>query len=665
VTRATPGQHAFTGGEISARIKGRSDLERIHTAVEEMTNMIAAPEGLAERRPGTRFAATTKSDAVAVLIPFEFSTAQAYVVEATAGAFRFFMNGGRIESGGAPYEVANSYTVADLPLLRWTQSADVLFLVCPGHPPRTLSRTAHTAWTLAEWVVRDGPYLDVNSGAITVTPSAVSGAVTLTASAALFAVSDVGRAVRLRVAAVWGWCRITAFSSATSVSATVETAFGGVSATAFWRLGAWGATTGVQPTAVTFHENRLAFAALQSVWLSCSGDFDNFAPTTEAGTVAADNAITLTAADDQVNVIRWLRSAFGVLIAGTSGGPFAIQASTTREALTPSNATMPRVHVAGAGDATPVRVGTNIVFPSRSRRRLHLLSADFAADGYSAPDLALVARHIAGRGIASMAYQQEPWSVVWLVLDDGGLAAITHVPELDILAWHRHQLGGTAVKILSVACVPASDRDELWLVVERRVNGATRRHVEILDAPFEPQNDADLDGCYFVDSGLSYSGPAVATLSGLSHLEGETVQVLADGAVHPDRVVTGGQIQLQQAAARVHVGLGSVARLVALDPGVPVAEGSSRGKPRRVDQVTVGLLNSQGGAIGLKSGRMEALPVRRSGNVMGDPPPLFSGDRNVKVESGWTRGVQVVAEQPLPLPFTVTGIVPRVSTLDA
>ncbi|BAI73179.1 hypothetical protein AZL_025410 [Azospirillum sp. B510] len=665
MSRATPAQYAFTGGEISPRIKGRTDLERIRNAVEEMTNMVAVPEGPSERRPGTRFANSTKGDASAVLIPFEFSTQQAYIIEATAGAFRFYRDGGQIVSGSSPYEVTHAYSAADLPFLRWTQSADVLFLVCPGHPPRTLSRTGHTAWNLAEWVMRDGPYLDLNSGPTTLTPSGTSGSVTLTASAALFAATDVGRLVRLRIANVWGWCRITAFGSVTSVTATVEAAWGGTTATAFWRLGAWGATTGTWPTAVTFHENRLAFAALQTVWLSCSGDFDNFGPTTENGTVAADNAITLTAADDQVNVIRWLRSAFGVLIAGTSGGPFAIQASSLREALTPINATMPRVHVAGAADVQPVRVATNLVFPSRSRRRLHLLNAEFAAAGYSAPDLALVASHITRHAVKAMAYQQEPWSVMWLVLDDGTLAGVTYVPELDILAWHRHPLGGTAVKVLSVACIPAADRDELWLVVERVVAGGIRRHVEILEAPFEPATAADRAGCYFVDAGLSYAGPPVTSLSGLAHLEGETVQILADGAVHPDRLVTGGQVALQVPASQVHVGLGTAARVVSLDPGVPVAEGASRGKPRRIDQVTVGLLNSQGGSVGLKGGPAEKLPVRHSGDVMGAPSPLFSGDMAIKVESGWSRAVQVVAEQTLPLPLTLSAIVPRISTMDA
>lgn len=149
MARSAPGIVAFNSGELSPTLRGRVDLSRYTSGCRTLLNMLVLAEGPATRRPGTRFVARTKNDGVARLIAFEFSTVQAYVIEVGAGYFRFYRNGGVIESSpGVPYEIANPYTVADLPLLRWVQSADVLYLAHPNHAPRKLSRTGHTAWTL-------------------------------------------------------------------------------------------------------------------------------------------------------------------------------------------------------------------------------------------------------------------------------------------------------------------------------------------------------------------------------------------------------------------------------------------------------------------------------------------------------------------------------------
>lgn len=661
--RVSPGQYSFTGGELSPLFASRADLERYAAAGREMVNAIPLPEGPLTRRPGTRFVAPVRGDAAGILIPFEFSVEQAYVVEVTAGAFRFYMNGARLEAGGVPYEVASPYGAADLDRLRWTQSADVLFLACPGHAPRMLSRTGHTAWTLTLFEPEDGPYLDVDLSDTSLTPSAAGGAVTITASAPVFAATDVGRLLRIGHDGAWGWCRITAVASGTEAAAAVKGDFAAAAATVTWRLGAWSDTTG-WPECVTIHQGRLVWGATRTapdtVWLSTAAGYTDYAPTMTDGVVAGDNAITLTSADDRVNAVRWLASAHGRLIAGTSGGPFAIEPAGDGP-LMPSNAAMRRGHVAGAAAVPPARVGGSLAYASRTRGRLWQLAYDWTAEGYSAPALSLAAAHLAGRGIRAMAYQHEPWSVLWLVLDDGMLAGVTHVPELQILAWHRHAIGGTDARVLSLAVVPGPDRDELWLLVERTVDGAVRRHVEVMEAPFAPSAPDDQAGAAFVDAHLTYDGPPVEELAGLDHLEGETVQVLADGALHPPRLVQGGAIALQGAASRVVAGLACPFRFLGLDLQLTLADGSTLGRPRRIDQVTIHRLDSLGGRVGIDGAPLETLPIRQDSDPIGEAPRWQSGTSAVRVGAGWARAVAVVVENADPLPMTITAIVPRLS----
>ena len=119
-----------------------------------------------------------------------------------------------------------------------------------------------------------------------------------------------------------------------------------------------------------------------------------------------------------------------------------------------------------------------------------------------------------------MDYQQEPFSIVWCVRIDGKLTGMTYNRLQDVVAWHEHDFGGTDAKCKSVAVIDVdTDDDQVWVIVERTINGATKKYVEYLT----PYNfNSDLEEIHFVDSGLTYSGASTSTLSGLDHLEGET-----------------------------------------------------------------------------------------------------------------------------------------------
>jgi hypothetical protein len=183
MARATPILTNETAGEMSPLLAGRVDLAKYHNTGEIVRNMIIRTQGPLSLRPGSEFIAPVKTHSKRVrLIDFQFSATQAYSLEFGDQYIRFYMNKGQILDGAAPYEIVSPYLEAELREIRFIQSADVMYLCHPNHAPRQLSRTGHTAWILTELVLQDGPYLEQNTGATTLTPSAATGDITLTAT---------------------------------------------------------------------------------------------------------------------------------------------------------------------------------------------------------------------------------------------------------------------------------------------------------------------------------------------------------------------------------------------------------------------------------------------------------------------------------------------------
>ncbi len=193
-------QTNFTGGEISPRAFARVDVRRYANSAARIENMLIGVRGEATRRRGTYFAGTVKVASGRVrLVRFEVSTIAAYVIEFGHLYARFWRNRARVESSpGVPLEIATPYTEAQLRELRFSQSADVLYICHPAHAPRKLSRTSPTAFNLSVITFINGPWQPENSTAVTLTPSAKFGSVTVTASSATFTADDVGRLIALR-----------------------------------------------------------------------------------------------------------------------------------------------------------------------------------------------------------------------------------------------------------------------------------------------------------------------------------------------------------------------------------------------------------------------------------------------------------------------------------
>ena len=163
--RSTVLLNNFTSGELSPELHARVDLAKYANGAKTLINWLPLIEGGMMRRPGMRFVNSAKFSATtARLIPFVFSTLQAYMLEFGNGYIRFYKDGGQIiDTAGNPVEVGTSYTEADLVKIKYQQRADVLYLPCPGFARRKLSRTSHTDWTLTIVQDQKGPFLDENT----------------------------------------------------------------------------------------------------------------------------------------------------------------------------------------------------------------------------------------------------------------------------------------------------------------------------------------------------------------------------------------------------------------------------------------------------------------------------------------------------------------------
>lgn len=672
--KASPLKDAFNAGEFSPLMAARVRIDKYVNALRKCFNMIPIVQGGVTRRPGTMFVAEVKdSSRVTRLIPFEFSVTQAYMLEFGNNYIRFFKDNGVIEtSPGNPYELVTTYSEAQVPDIKFVQSADVLYLVHPSHPPRRLSRVSDTSWTLTDITFTDGPYLNTNITTTTITPSATTGTgITLTASAAAFTLTtDVGRLVRIRHSATWGYARITAVASTTSATATVLRNFAATTASVDWRLGVWSATTGY-PSAVMFFEDRLFFAGNtnfpQRMDGSRSGAYDDFSPSDADGTIVASHAVSVTLNSSGVNAIRWMMDDEKGLLVGTAGGEWIVRPSTFSEALSPTNITAKRSTGFGSSKYQAVRAGKSTIYIQRSGRKVRELAYVYEVDGFRSPDMTVLSEHITEGGISFSDYQQEPWGIIWFVRGDGQLLGFTYERDQEVLGWHRHVIGGSFgdgdAVVESVAVIPNADAnaDELWLIVKRTVDGATVRYVEYLTPKFEAENSVD---AFFVDSGLTYDGTATATITGLDHLEGQVVSILADGAVHPTRTVTSGQITLVRPASVVHVGLGYESDIETLPIEAGAADGTAQGKTKRIHRVVIRLYKTLGLKYGPTAAALDTHTFRTSSDPTDAPPALLTGDISINWNSGYdTEGVMYF-RQDQPLPFTMLGIFPQLVTQD-
>ncbi|MCE1972924.1 hypothetical protein LWT57_23245 [Enterobacter cloacae] len=468
--------------------------------------------------------------------------------------------------------------------------------------------------------------------------------------------------VQWRYAATWGVVLITSVTSSTvAVGKIVSELPKAVTTnpTYAWANGAWSNDVGY-PSKVAFYKSRLCFAGRNKLWFSVASDYENFTPMSDGYAVQSDDAINVQIEADSTNIIQWLASSSSLLI-GTAGNEFSCSPSTTTSSFGPDNIQIVQESRYGSKGVNTTIVGDTVLFIQRAGRKVRAVTADYQSGTYSSVDLSVIAEHITASGIIDFTWQQEPDYVVWVLLNSGELVGLTYNAEQEVIAWHRHDVGGVVEAVSSIPD-PSGDRDDLWVVVRRTINGATKRYVEYLHATWDAYNES-LSDAFYVDCGLSYSGAATTTLSGLGHLEGKTVSILTDGAVHPDRVVTSGSVTLDWPASKASVGLPFTSELVTLPIEAGGTAGTAQSKIKRVSEMAIRFVNTLGGKAGIEGGNyLDTIPSRDYHDLMDQGPGAFTDDRKLTMPSVYDTNACIRVVQDQPLPMTVCAMYPRLWT---
>lgn len=454
-----------------------------------------------------------------------------------------------------------------------------------------------------------------------------------------------------------GTVTITSVASGTSAGATVGKWLGSnISGTTQWSEAAFSAVRGY-PRAVAMHEQRLVFAGTAhqptTVWMSKTDDFEDF----QLGS-SPDSGIAITLAANEANRINWIFSQKKLLI-GTSGDEWTLGSNSDVEAFSAVNVAAHRQSGYGSKFIRAILLNDVLLFLQRRGRKLREMTYNFGRDGWVAPDLTVLSEHITEGELVEMTFQQQPDAILWAVRGDGKLVGMSYERDQNVVAWHRHSTDGDFESVATIYGATAAD-DEVWFLVKRTIGGQTKRYIERFrpDARnvFEAQTKTDW---WYLDAATRYSGAATTTITGLSHLNGKTVGVLADGAVQPDKVVAGGQITLDKAATKVLVGLPFTSTLRPMKFEFDLQDGPTRGRKKRVNRVTVSLYKSLGAEASTDGEEWLWIYPRDFDDPMDTSPPPRTGDYGVVLAGNYSEDADIYVRQRLPYPLTVRAMVAK------
>jgi len=423
----------------------------------------------------------------------------------------------------------------------------------------------------------------------------------------------------------FGIVKITAITSATQATAQIVNGnlpeyLAGV-ATWRWSEGAWSDVNGY-PAAGALYKNALWAAASEAepfkLWKSALEGFDDFEPG-----INDDNALTRGLYGANTEAIRWLAPASYMAI-GTDGPEWVARPDEKGDTVRVNNLITEEATDQGSSYIPGIVLAGTTIFVDASRRALFGMRYDFRNDNWSPRNLSLLAAHILGQGVVEMVYQRNPWPLIWCLLEDGTLGALTYQPEQEVLAWHRHDLGDP-VESIAVLPVEGGRRETLFLAVRRKPDEV---HIERMVDRFRPERGQQSDEARYLFGGVSYDlADPQTTFAGLDHLEGRQVIALVDGNSHPPITVEGGAVTLNFAGRRVFIGLSYKSRYKTLPFDFGQPDDFQSGKPKRISGLAIAFRDTLGGVV--KMGKKIERIFRLGAAPLDQAPALYTGVRNV------------------------------------
>lgn len=583
------------------------------------------------------------------------------------------------------YGIGSPYGRADLFNIRYTQDADVLTLTCPGYAPRELRRMGPFSWVLSapplggSLAAPGAPTVAITPGTGTAYPKDVYYKVTTVAAdgkqeslpsgASLAANNDLtlvgasnaltwtdpgvpGRRfyvykAQLSATRVYGFLGETSGLTFTDDNVTPDYSRSPPSATLHVD------TPDTYPAAVTYFEQRRVFgggAQAQTLTMTRNGTESDLNVTYPS---QSGDAIQLRLKAQRQNSIRHLLPLGDLLV--FTGGTIWRVSSNDSGALLPDTAAARVQANEGANQVTPLLAGAAALFVEHTGKRVRDISVNtegLRGNVYVTDDRSIMAPHLFNDyTIVDAAFQRNPDKVAWFVRSDGVLLSLTYLPEQQIYAWAQHNTDGY---FESVCVVPENNQDVLYAVVRRTLRGVSYRVVERMAS----RQFATLADAFFLDCGLSYSGAPISRVSGLWHLEGQTVVVLADGGVEEAAVVDGA-IELTAPASKIAVGRRYVLDLQTLPVAVEAAAAAGQGTVKSISDVYPLVLRTGVMQIGRDADNLLDVPLRTDEDYDA-PPALRSEELDELLSEGFDRAGQLWLRSSEPVPFTLAAITMKV-----
>lgn len=462
-----------------------------------------------------------------------------------------------------------------------------------------------------------------------------------------------------------GFAKITEYTDAKNVKCSVYKdasdylwGFAYATPTRYWSIGSWNDDYGY-PRTVSFYQDRLFFGSTKSdpltIWGSQSGNYDDFFSHT---TPEDDDGVSFSLTSNQVNrPVSFI--SLSSLLAFTSSSEWVIRSGASNAAITPTSISAVQQSSEGISDVDPILINDRALFITRTGNYVRDMAYDYSTDSYRGDDLTLFNRDIfEGYSIVSWCSQTSPDNIIWACRNDGKLLSFTYIYGQKVQSWAIHETDGS---FESCASIPESTQDEVYFVVKRTINGETKRYIEML-----AHKSTDMNTMEYMDSCLSYHGEPASTFSGLEHLEGKTVQVLANGSYIGDFTVSNGKITIPYSASDAVIGLPYTSEFETLDIPIPRNDGTSFARQKKVSRVTIKLKDTYGGKVGVNNGEsgtfsnMATIDMRRP-EYIGGPALMYNEDYKTEPMAGYGDEAHIDVMQEQPYPITVLSIVAEVA----
>lgn len=675
--------------------------------------------------------------------------------------------------GAGTMTLPATYLAADLGLIRWAQSGDVVFLDAYGYKPRKIERRGTRSWSLVLYETLDGPFFATSGDSeIKMSINAGRSTGTLTATRPYFKSSHVGalfrlftpgynlafslgqadcfspavrvngvgagRSVTIVTTGTWsgtltvqksftgedsgfidtattittntsttvsdtsdntviwvrvgfktgaytsgtavvqsifadggggsngrgssspggrtGVARITAVTNSTTATVDILSHFSSNLTSLDWFEGEWSDYRGY-PSAVAFHEGRLWHAGRDKVWGSVSDNYTSFSPDTDGDSGPIQRSIGYGPVQTFNGLVGLNR-----LVGFTEGSEVQVKSSSFDEPLTPTNFSIKDISTYGSGSVGQLKVDTKAFYVNRPGTRLMEVAYSVEQQDYRSKDLTLIHPDLnLENPIVHIAIQRLPDTRIHCVREDGTVAILVYEPDNEVMAWVRYETDGI---VEDAYVLPGDDEDAVYYVIKRTINGSTKRYHEkwATEADCQGSTISKIADCFY-----QYSGASTATISGLSHLEGESVVVWGAGKALGTYTVSSGSITLSQAVTGCIVGLPYTAQYKSSKLAYAAQAGTALIQKKRVHSFGLLLYNThyQGLQYGGDFTTMYDLPAIEGG-VATAADTIHADYDEASFEFGgeWDTDSRLCLKATAPYPVTVLACVLGLETND-